>query len=30
MDPRTVTLTPGATTPNDPDLQRMQASIATQ
>jgi prepilin-type processing-associated H-X9-DG protein len=30
LDPRTVTLTPGATTANNPDLQRMQAAIASQ
>jgi prepilin-type N-terminal cleavage/methylation domain-containing protein/prepilin-type processing-associated H-X9-DG protein len=28
QDARTLTLTPGASTPNNPDLQRMQAAIA--
>ena len=28
MDSRTLALTPSATTPNNPDLQRMQAAIA--
>ena len=30
QDPRTPALTPGANTPNNPDMQRMQASFATQ